>query len=324
MKKSSLIIAFVFLCSLSFAQTYESTGTEDEGNKDTVTSGIMDPIRKPIDGVYKKVHKPQYIPIGLQHVREADILYATLTWSVIDLREKMNHPLYFPTESKGNWKSLMQAILDVTTDSSEANPNPVYVYDDEYLTQPFTREGLTENMGESYMEEDLNDWGEVVGQKPVYIPWGPKEIYQYIIKDQYITDKQRSVMEPRIMAICPMFWYEKRETGGSSYDEAYSDTEDDMPAATSRRWRKFGWLYYNEMRPTFAVTEVFNPKNNAQRRSYDDVFLMRHFASFFRGEENVYNNRQIDEYIVNGMDQRLEAERIKNSIREREHDMWEF
>lgn len=324
MKKSSLIIVFILLCSLSFAQTYESTGTENEGNDTVTAAGVMEPIRAPIDGVYKKVNLPQYKPIGLQHVREADILYATLTWSVIDLREKMNHPLYFPTESKGNWKSLMQAILDVTTDSSEANPNPVYVYQDEYLTMPFTREGLTSNMGESYIESELNDWGEEIGQKRIYIPWGSREVFQYIIKDQYITDKQRSVMEPRIIGICPMFWYEKRETGGSSYDD-YSDSgDDDMPAVTPRRWREFGWLYYNEMRPAFAVTEVFNPKNNAQRRTYDDIFLMRHFSSFFRGEENVYNNRQINEYIVNGMDQRLEAERVKNSIREREHDMWEY
>ncbi len=318
MKKVGLIAVFVSLCSLSFGQTYESTGTEN--SNDTARAGVMDPIRAPIDGVYKKVHLSQFKPIGLQSIREADILYTQLTWSVIDLREKMNHPLYFPTEPKGNWKSLMQTILDATIDSTEANPNPVYVYSDEYLTIPYTREGLKTNMGNTSPIPIVNEWGEVTGDSIIFIAWGSREVYKYIVKDQYIVDKQRSVMEPRTIGICPMFWYESL-TEASYQEEAY---DDDMPAVTPRRWRAFGWLYYNELRPVFAVTEVFNPKNNAQRRTYDDIFLMRHFASYLKGTENGYDNRQIDEYIVNGMDQRLESDKLKEKIREREHDMWEY
>ena len=69
---------------------------------------------------------------------------------------------------------------------------------------------------------------------------------------------------------------------------------------------------------------MFNPQNNAQRRTYDDIFIQRHFASFIEGEENVHDNRRINEYIVNGMDQALESERIKEEMRVREEDMWEF
>lgn len=317
MKKVGLIIVFVSLYFWSFAQTYDSTVPE---SNDTANAGVMEPIRAPIDGVYEKTHKTQYKPIGLQYVRSADILYATLTWSVIDLREKMNHPLYFPTEPKGNWKSLMQTILDATTDSTEANPNPIYVYSDEYLTIPYTRDGLKGSMGNSKYIPIVNEWGEPIGDSNIFIAYGSREVFKYIIKDQYIVDKQRSVMEPRIIGICPMFWFESLNE--DSYQEETYD--DDMPVVTPRRWRAFGWLYYEELRPIFAVTEVFNPKNNAQRRTYDDIFLMRHFSSYFKGEENVYNNRQIDEYVLNGMDQRLESERIKNVIREREHDMWEY
>ena len=318
MKRSNLILVFVFLCSLSFAQTYESTGGEDS---DTVAAGVMDAIRAPIDGIHKThpyllTHKP----MDFAYVRWDDILYSTLTWSVIDLREKINHPLYFPTESRGNWKSLMKAITDAVTDSSEANPTPLYVYNDEYLTIPYTIEGLRAIMGESYPDDSLNDWGEVVGQKRVHIEWGAKDVFQYIIKDQYIIDKQRSVMEPRLLAICPMFWIERRD----NTMQASNDDDDDMPAVTPRRWRPFGWLYYEEMRPTLVTTEVFNNHNNAQRRTYDDIFVQRRFSSFIKAVENVHNNRQINEYWVNGMDQRLEADAIKESIRYKEHEMWEF
>jgi hypothetical protein len=127
-----------------------------------------------------------------------------------------------------------------------------------------------------------------------------------------------------------MFWYEKLDfSGGDDYggggDADYGEEEDDdMPAMPNRRWREFGWIDYLEIRPFMAVTEVFNPGNNAQRRNYDDIFLQRKFASFIKAEENVHDNRDINMYFLNGMDQTLEAERIKEKIRVREHDMWEY
>ena len=36
------------------------------------------------------------IPAVLPYVREADILWKRRVWQVIDLREKMNQPMYFP------------------------------------------------------------------------------------------------------------------------------------------------------------------------------------------------------------------------------------
>jgi gliding motility associated protien GldN len=321
MKKLGLTLIIILFSSFSFGQVFESTGSGESQGADTAKgTGVMDVIRPPVDGVYEKKHLPQYQPMTLAYIREADVLYSGLIWRVIDLREKMNHPLYFPTETKGNWKSLMQAILDATTDTSEANPNPIRVYYDEYLTVPYTMEGLKSNTGESSMVPIVNDWGEEIGQRPVFSSWGPREVYQYIIKEQYLIDKQRSVKEERIIGLCPMFWYEPLNTN-TSYEES---SDDDMPSATSRKWRNFGWLYFQEIRPMLAVTEVFNPQNNAQRRTYDDIFALRRFASYIKGSENVYNNRGINEFIVNGMDQRLISDEIAEKLREKEHEMWEY
>jgi gliding motility associated protien GldN len=320
MKKLGLIIVIALFSSFSFGQVFESTGTGESGSADTAKkTDVMDAIRPPIDGAYKKIHHQQHRPMDLAYIREADVLYSSLTWRVIDLREKMNLPLYFPTETRGNWKSLMQTILDVTTDSSEANPNPIRVYSDEYLRTPYTVQGIKNNTGYPSIINKVNEWGEDTGQEVVFITWGSREVYQYIIKEQYIVDKQRSVKEERIIGICPMFWYES--TADYQQEESY---DDDMPSASGRKWRAFGWLYYPEMRSVLAVTEVFNPQNNGQRRTYDDIFMQRHFASVIRGSENVYNNRGINEYIVNGMDQRLEADKISEGLRNKEHELWEF
>jgi hypothetical protein len=312
---------------LSYGQVIQNEGEQEEAK-----SGVMDAVRPPVDGTYTKVHIPHYKPVGLPYLREADVLWSKLIWQVLDLRQKFNYPLYYPTEKKGNWKSFMQSIMDAT-DSTEANPTPLRIYRDEYVNIPFSIAEVKSNMGETKIQTifDEETWEEV-GQKELYVEIGSKEVYRYVVKEQWRIDKQRSVMDQVIIAICPMFSVEKEgvDDGGGGADifgednDSGSEEEDDMPAVSNRRWREFGWIYYPEIRPTMAVTEVFNPNNNAQRRNYDDLFLQRRFASFIRTEENVQDNRDINLYVLNGMDQALEAERIKEKLRTREHDMWEY
>ena len=46
------------------------------------------------------------------YVREADVMWYKVTWEMIDLREKVNLPLYYPTDTLHRRKSLINAILD--------------------------------------------------------------------------------------------------------------------------------------------------------------------------------------------------------------------
>ena len=256
-------------------------------------------------------------PIALQSINRDYLKDATLIWRVLDLREKMNHPLYFPTEVKGNWRSLMQIILDAI-DSSENNPEPLRVYTDENINIPMSSEELRASMGETKRIELLNDWGDPIGDSTIFIAWGAKDVFQYILKECWYVDNQRSMLDVRIMALCPMFWYEPQT------DVTSEEADEDMPGVTNRRWRQFSWIDYNEIRPFLARNEVFNTQNFAQNRTFDDLFLQRRFSSFIKAKGNVYDHREINQYIVNGLDQILEAEKIKNEIREKEHDMWEF
>jgi gliding motility associated protien GldN len=320
MKKFGLIAVSILFCSLSYGQVIESTG----GNADTAAApSVMDAIRPPVDGVYKKVHISKLQPMTLTHIREADVLHATLVWSDIDLREKMNHPFYYPTEVRGNWKSLTQAIFDATCDSTEANPNPVRVYIDEYVTIPYTIQGLNATRGYTHLQPLTNEWGDITGDTLISVSYSASEVYKYNIKDQYVVDKQRSIQEARIFVIAPMYWLEPNNT--TYEDQPVVEEGDDMEQlGPPRRWRRFGYIYFPEIRPLLATTEVFNPQNNGQRRTYDDMFMQRHFSSVITAVENVHDNRQISEYIVNGMDQRLEADAIKEKIRSREVELWEY
>ena len=47
----------------------------------------------------------------LPTVREADIFWSRKIWRVIDLREKMNLPLYYPTVEIDGRKNLISLLL---------------------------------------------------------------------------------------------------------------------------------------------------------------------------------------------------------------------
>ena len=315
MKAIKLAILLVLFTSLSFAQVIES----ESGSESTPAApkSTAKPIRAPIDRPWAEQNLADNKPITLQSINRDYLKDATMIWRVLDLREKMNHPLYFPTEVKGNWRSLMQIILDAI-DSSESNPEPLRVYTDENINIPMSPEELRASMGETKRIEILNDWGDPIGDSTIFIAWGAKDVFQYILKECWYVDNQRSMLDVRIMALCPMFWYEPQT------DATMEEADEDMPGVTNRRWRQFSWIDYNEIRPFLARNEVFNTQNFAQNRTFDDLFLQRRFSSFIKAKGNVYDHREINQYIVNGLDQILEAEKIKNEIRTREHDMWEF
>ncbi len=50
-----------------------------------------------INGAYKRTDIMQKKPMPLPSVREADVFWSQKIWRIIDLREKMNLTLYYPT-----------------------------------------------------------------------------------------------------------------------------------------------------------------------------------------------------------------------------------
>lgn len=63
-----------------------------------------------LDGAYIKEHTKTKRVVPYTHIREADVMWARRVWRTIDLREKVNHPLYFPTEPINDRKSLFDVI----------------------------------------------------------------------------------------------------------------------------------------------------------------------------------------------------------------------
>jgi len=255
----------------------------------------------PRDGIYDKIHTTNRVPIPYANVREADVFWSKRIWRVMDLREKINHPFYYPLERINNRRSLMQVMIDGI---SEGSITAYEASSDEFLI-PMTAEQVkalfyTEITESMQRTEPPYDWYDTSYVKE----FNPADVKQMRIKEDWFFDKQRSVMDVRILGICPIV--------------------DDVDPTTMqvRGKRALFWVYFPEARNLFAQVEVFNRQNNAERRTMDDMFFKRMFGSYVYKEENVYD-RWISEY-AKGLDALLESERIKNDLFILEHDLWEY
>lgn len=313
MKKFGLLLFAVCAFSFAFAQ-------EDEDG-----STMNQPIdRAPAEYPWKQVEVNELSdPIPYAPIRQADVMAYYTIWRTIDLREKVNHPLYFPTEVRGTWRSLAQTILDaIDMDNEEATEGTLPLYSDDMCTMPYSRDDIKGIMSYSYEMAQIDpETMEETGTQTVTINFDAKEITCYNIKEIWYFDKQESRFKYQILTIQPIFEYERPNTS-SDYDEESNDDEEAVSTPLTKRM--LGYIYYDELRPFLAKQEVFNVKNDAQRLSFDDLLTWkRYFSSLIYKESNTYD-REIQDYIANARDQRIESEKITERLRTFESDLWEF
>jgi len=270
-----------------------------------------------LDGVYVKEHVPARKAVPYHHLREADIMWSKKLWRMLDLREKINHPLYYPTKKMDDRYSLVDLLL-----YGVANEGLV-VYDpgvDDEFTTPMTATQIDDNFGVRMDTTWVTDpvTGEQV-QKIVPIPRDISQILRLMIKETWYFDKQRSMLEVRIIGMCPIRMYERQAT----LNEFETQTTEGETEEKDLDAKQVFWVYFPAARPLLANHEVFNPYSDAERRTFDDIFFKRRFSSYIYQETNVYDNRYIGEF-KNGLDALLESGRIKDFIFKFEHDLWEY
>jgi gliding motility associated protien GldN len=300
MKKQILLILTLVTSSFLFAQT-------DDTQK---PPPLMAPWK-----VVEVAENPGPIPYPV--VREIDVMWERYIWREIDLREKRNLPLYFPTEPQGIYKSLGQLIIDAIDMNNPDNDDALPVYTDENCNVMYQRsdvKNLLVNIKTGIQVDPES--GEPVGEYTFDDPLTASEIMYYRLKEVWYFDKNKGELNVRILSIEPFF--EVARDGTSSGDD-----ENEVEQLKNRR--RLGVIRYDELRPFLAQQPYFTPQNSALKITFDDVLTWkRYFASYIIAEGNEFNNREIQDYMKNQRDQRIESDRISEMIRNYEAELWEY
>ena len=159
-------------------------------------------------------------------------------------------------------------------------------------------------------------------------------ITAYNIKEDWFFDKERSVLDKRIIAIAPVCKYTKvkkeshAEMRGDMvtfYDgvESFFQGGSFVPLEDQATVQlEMFWLYFPDLRNVMVNYYTYNDRSDAQWMSFDDLFWKRKYnAQIYRTSDKF--DREIEDYRF-GVDALYEAEKVKGEIRKWEHDVWNY
>jgi len=260
-------------------------------------------------------------PLPYGYVGDRDVLLARKVWEVIDLDQRINFPMYFPIEDNigDDRRSLFSVLMTAIKDGQLTE-----VYDDSY----FNLKKTPADIQSSFYFKELNDYGrEIMNQNPGKTEEALKakgvltdehyttselngaDVSQYKIVGTWYFDKRQGEMKYRILGICPMA----------------IDALTKLRQGSEAEPIELFWVFYPGARDILHKAKAFNEKNSALPITFDHLLNSRRFTAVIVKEENVYGDRLIEDYMRdNSQMQLLEAERIKDKIRNFEQDMWNY
>ena len=272
-----------------------------------------------------------------------------LLYEYIDGYEQFNYPLFYPLEDrfymygsdrKSLWRIIREYIFekslsengtasryvqDLATNDNVEITDTLLIYDQGYRN--FTRlddgdrlrqarEDL-EDADKSKLvivdeigKEDINGDGAYDWRDISYMP--SFHIVGYNIKGLWYFDKKYGELRYRLLGIQPV--------GYQSFE--FADAEE---GSVERRIVSFFWIWYKDIREELHKHYVFSDKNNSKRISFDQLFLSRKFHTYLYRIDNVMDDRTLinTPYVKQDPYLRImESQRLKEIIRNFEHDMW--
>jgi gliding motility associated protien GldN len=253
-------------------------------------------------------------PIAYGYIDDRDVLWSKTIWEIIDLNERINFPYYYPTINNGllsnNRKSLFRILYDniASGEITEIYSTSYFIESeklsfedltDVLVSRNLSSEGISKsNAGEQVTEDDYDTY-KIESDK----------ISQYRIKGTWFFDKRLGELKYRLLGIAPV--------------APDVSTLSQGPEAMKDALVPLFWIWFPDAREVLANNGVFNTRNSSQPITYDHMLNSRRFNATIYREENVYEDRQVSEYIYeDALRQLLESERIKSEIRDFEQDMW--
>jgi gliding motility associated protien GldN len=297
----------------------------------------------------KKLDGSKPLPYG--HVDKRDIMWSQIVWEKIDLNQKVNYPLLYPLDSNrlgDNRKSLFNTLLQAIKEGG-SNPDSKIAITDVYSTSYFQQKkdyneiqnslktiflpdvaltklgeyGITgtENVqlfldramaGELDQYPNLYSSSLISEMEPYVIPTEitGADITAYLIKGIWYFDKRDGELKYRLIGLAP-----------AGYDiQTQNPTYSGDPKVIP-----YFWVWFKDARNALHNSQVLNSENSSQPLTFDHLLNSRRFDAVIYKTQNIYEDREIENYVQdNAFMQLLEAQRIKDKIRNFELDMWTY
>ena len=245
-------------------------------------------------------------PLPYENLRADDAVYRHKIWREIDTREKINLPFRYSSDENNGNQRFISILLQAIQDSTVTVFNSI----DDRFTTPMTKEEVAKVVSGDEIDVPIIDSNGVTsGTKKMRNDVNLDSFYRFRIKEEVIFDKESSRLFWRILGIAPV------KDIITSVGVNLGPTE-------------LFWVYYPDMRATFAKYEVYNGKNFGARMSWEELFESRMF--YGRIIKSTIDN-PYDQYIKNykGLSnnsilQLLEGENIKEKIFNYEQDLWSY
>lgn len=251
-------------------------------------------------------------PLEYGYIDDRDILWQKTVWEYVDLNERINLVYYYPTERTGvdkNRLSLFDTLLKGIKKGEITE-----IYDDSYFNNKLKASEIDSKLQKTDTTDagydELNAGNTDISQYVDKINLTSADIEGYKIKGVWYFDKRQGELKYRILAIAPV----APDVQTMGMEEI--NYEEKLPLF---------WIWYPDARKTLFKMKVFNPKNTAHPISFDHLLNAKRYSSIIYKEENVYGDREVKDYIKgNALFQVLESQKIKEGIRNKELNMWNY
>lgn len=246
-------------------------------------------------------------PLPYGFIDKRDVLWGKYTWEKIDLDERRNFPLYYPVDTNyvdPSRRSLYDVLL-----TNIKNGRIPQIYTDSYFTNTRTLKEIEATLKKvdtlPLGIQQINAGEEL---SPEYVntrELSAADIEEYRVRGYWYIDKRQGELKYRLLGIAPV-----------APDVNFIDSDQTDLV-------ELFWVFLPEAREVLHEAKTFNDRNSSHPISFDHLLNSRRFSATIYKEDNVYGDREIKDYINdNALMQLLESDRIRESIRNVEMDMW--
>ena len=259
-------------------------------------------------------------PLAYGYIDDRDVLWSKTVWEKIDLDERINFPFYYPSEPQNlgdERKSLFDVILQGIEDG---RIKEIYADDGGYFKNKLTYQQVLDNLSfigflpgyEQAANEGILTEEEINAEYGVRIPLKSLHVTEYRIKGTWYFDKRQGELKYRLLGIATC-----------APDKEILNPNGMPPGIDPDVLYPLFWIWFPDAREVLNESSVFNTRNSSQPITFDHMLNSRRFNALIYKEENVYEDRTVQDYIFeDALQQLLESERIKSVIRDFEQDMW--